>query len=87
MHHAMVWLESEGARALYPVDIMPTSAHLPNAWAMGFDVYPADTVALKNALTPELISTSTLIFFAHDPAHAAGYLLEQHGARSLRPSS
>ncbi|MEQ1869120.1 MAG: methylmalonyl-CoA epimerase [Vicinamibacterales bacterium] len=87
MHHMMIWLESGGARAVYPVDIMPTMAHLPNAWTIGFDLYPADAVAAKTALTHELLSTKTLVLFAHDPICAAGYLTERQGARSFTSPS
>lgn len=87
MYHAMVWLESGAARAVYPADIVPTTAHLPNAWALGFDLYPADSVTAKAALSADLLTTNTLTFFAHDPVHAAGHLVEHHGVRSLRPPS
>ncbi len=55
---------------------------------MGFDLYPMDTVAFKSAFTPELISTSTMIFFAaRSGARRPAYLHEgSYGAgRSLQP--
>ncbi len=86
MHHQMVWLESGGKRAAYVADIMPTTAHLPDAWLMGFDLYPMDTLAAKQAFAGEVTSRETLVFFPHDPDVAAGYLNEQQGKRTLRPT-
>jgi glyoxylase-like metal-dependent hydrolase (beta-lactamase superfamily II) len=86
MHHQMVWLESGGKRAAYVADIMPTTAHLPDAWLMGFDLYPMDTLAAKQAFVGEVTRRETLVFFPHDPDVAAGYLNEQQGKRTLRPT-
>ena len=55
-HHQMVWIESGGQRAAYVADLMPTTAHLPDAWIMGFDLYPVDTLAAKKAFAREALS-------------------------------
>ena len=39
-----------GKRAVVSsADLMPTTAHLPDAWIMGYDLYPMDTLASKKA--------------------------------------
>ena len=55
MHHQMVWIESGGQRAAYVADLMPTTAHLPPAWIMGYDLYPMDTLAAKQAFIREAL--------------------------------
>ncbi len=75
---------SGGKRAAYAADLVPTSAHLPEAWLMGFDLYPMDTLAAKGAFVREAQARDTLIFFAHDPAVAAGFIDERDGRRTLR---
>lgn len=86
-NHQMVWIESQGKSAVYPADIMPTSAHLADAWVMGFDLYPLESIAAKHALAREVLERQTLVLFGHDPVHAAGYLTDKDGARSLSSQS
>jgi methylmalonyl-CoA epimerase len=83
-HHHMVWIESGSASAAYVADLMPTTAHLPDAWLMGFDLYPMETLAAKRAFVEQAVARQSLIFFPHDPAIAAGYLTELNGQRALR---
>jgi len=86
MHHQMVLIESAGKRAAFVADMMPTRAHLPEAWIMGYDLYPMDTLAAKKAFVPEAIAHETLVFFEHDPAVAAGYIREVDGKRRIEPA-
>jgi methylmalonyl-CoA epimerase len=86
-HHQIVWVESAGQRAAFVADLIPTTAHIPDAWIMGYDLYPMDTLGAKQAFVRDALSTAALIFFEHDPAIAAGYLLESNGKRSLQPPS
>ena len=85
MHHQMVWIESRGQRAAYVSDLIPTTAHLPDAWIMGFDLFPLDTLAARKAFAQDALERETLVFFPHDPAIAAGYLAVENGKRTLRP--
>jgi glyoxylase-like metal-dependent hydrolase (beta-lactamase superfamily II) len=87
MHHQVVWIESGRDRAVYAADLIPTAAHLPNAWIMGYDLYPMDTLAAKKTLFRDMLERQTLLFFDHDPLVAAGYLTEQNGTHALRPLS
>ncbi|MGE3706704.1 MAG: MBL fold metallo-hydrolase [Vicinamibacterales bacterium] len=80
-HHQSVWIESGGRRAVFLGDIIPTTAHLPEAWGMGYDLYPMETLATKKALVPRLLEPGTLSIFEHDPTTAAGQVREQDGAR------
>ncbi len=86
MHHQMVLIESKGKTAAFVADLIPTTAHLPDAWIMGFDLYPMDTLAAKQRFVKEAIANETLVFFEHDPAVAAGYLHEQDGKRRVVPA-
>jgi methylmalonyl-CoA epimerase len=84
MHHQIVWLESGADRAVFLADLMPTSAHLPDPWIMGYDLYPMDTLFAKQAFAREVARRETLIFFEHDPAIPAAFITEQHGRLGLR---
>ena len=85
MHHQIVWIESGSARAVFLADLMPTSAHLPDAWVMGYDLYPMDTLFAKQAFAREVARRESMIFFEHDPAVPAAFITEQDGKLGLRP--
>jgi methylmalonyl-CoA epimerase len=84
MHHQMILIESQGKTAAFVADMMPTSAHLPDAWIMGYDLYPMDTLAAKQRFVKEAVVRETLVFFEHDPIVAAGYIREQNGKRTIQ---
>jgi len=86
MHHQMIVIESGGKTAAFVADLMPTAAHAPDPWVMGFDLYPMDTLAAKNRFAREAMEKGTLVFFEHDPAIAAGYIREIDGKRSIQPA-
>jgi methylmalonyl-CoA epimerase len=86
MHHQMVIIESGGHTAAFVADLLPTTAHLPEPWILGYDLYPMDTLASKKAFYKEAIEKNTLVFFEHDPVVAAGYIREEQGKRHVLPA-
>jgi methylmalonyl-CoA epimerase len=82
-HHQVVMIESEGATAVFAADMYPTSVHVPDAWLMGYDLYPMDTLAFKRAFVREAIDREYLVFFEHDPSLAAGRIREHGGKRTV----
>src|SRR2546422_141451 len=85
MHHQMVLIESGGKTAAFVADLIPTTAHVPDVWVMGYDLYPLDTMAAKGQFAKEAIEKEILIFFEHDPAVAAGHIREENGKRRIVP--
>ena len=85
-HHQMALIESKGRTAAFVADLIPTTAHVPDTWIMGFDLYPMDTLASKKQFVKEAVEKETLVFFAHDPATPAGYIREQDGTRRVVPA-
>jgi len=81
MHHQMVVIESGGKTAVFVADLLPTAAHLPEVWIMGYDLFPLDTLNFKRAFLREAIEREYLILFEHDPDIAAGYIRERDGKR------
>ena len=79
--HQIVFIESGGRTAVFVADLIPTAAHLENAWVMGYDLFPMDTLAFKRRFIREAIDREYLIFFEHDPQIAAGYIREKDGRR------
>ncbi|HET9468080.1 MAG TPA: methylmalonyl-CoA epimerase [Vicinamibacterales bacterium] len=83
MHHQMVLIESAGKTAVFAADLLPTAAHLPEVWVMGYDLFPLDTLNFKRAFLREAIEHEYLILFEHDPDIAAGYIREKDGKRFI----
>jgi methylmalonyl-CoA epimerase len=79
--HQIVYVESGGRTAVFPSDIIPTSAHLQDPWVTGYDLFPLDSLSFKKRLIREAIDREYLIFFEHDPHIAAGYIREREGRR------
>jgi methylmalonyl-CoA epimerase len=83
--HQIVFIESAGKTAVFVADLIPTVAHLPDAWIMGYDLFPMETLAFKKRFIREAIEREYLILFEHDPRVAAGYIREQEGKRFVDP--
>lgn len=85
--HQIVYLESEGRTAVFAADLIPTTAHVDEAWIMGYDLYPMETLAFKKAFVREAIAREYLIFFEHDPTIAAGYIRERDGKKYVEATA
>jgi glyoxylase-like metal-dependent hydrolase (beta-lactamase superfamily II) len=73
-YHQSVLVESEGATACYLADLVPTAAHLPLPWIMGYDVEPLVTLETKRVVLGRARAEGWLLIFEHDPETAWGYL-------------
>jgi glyoxylase-like metal-dependent hydrolase (beta-lactamase superfamily II) len=72
-----VLLRDRGETAVFMSDLIPTTAHLPLAWIMGYDVEPLRTLESKRAFLEEAIREGWRLVFEHDPAVAAGRLTRE----------
>jgi len=80
-----VKLEGGGKTAIFLADLVPTTAHLPLAWIMGFDLYPLTTLENKKEWLPRIASNGWLALFAHDLVVRAAYLRERNGNYEAEP--
>ena len=81
-HHQLVKIESGGRVAVFPADLMPTTAHVDEPWIMAYDLFPMETLVSKKAFLGDAIAGEYVIFFEHDPAIAAG-VIRQDGKRKV----
>ena len=65
-HHQSVLIESGGDRAFYLADLVPTAAHLPLPWIMGYDVEPLVTLETKRRILRRALDEDWLLVFEHD---------------------
>ena len=51
----------------YCGDLIPTSAHIPLAWHMGYDNYPTQIIKEKKEILERAVNENWTLFFEHDP--------------------
>lgn len=66
-HHQSVLIRSEAETACFLADVIPTFAHLPLPWIMGYDVEPLVTLESKRALLARAVDERWLLVSTHDP--------------------
>ncbi|HXE75128.1 MAG TPA: MBL fold metallo-hydrolase [Candidatus Xenobia bacterium] len=80
-----VRIRSGGRTAFFFADMVPTTAHLPYPWIMGYDLYPLTTLEQKKKWIPEAVKNEWLCFFAHDPAVPAAVLRQRDESLRAEP--
>ena len=84
--HQSVVVESGGERACFLADLVPTSAHLPLPWIMGYDLEPLRTLESRRALYAHAEAEGWRLVFEHDPRMVAGRLTrEEKGFALVEP--
>jgi glyoxylase-like metal-dependent hydrolase (beta-lactamase superfamily II) len=83
--HQSILLESKGEKAFYLADLVPTAAHLPLPWIMGYDVEPLVTLETKRRVLARALKEEWLLIFEHDATHAWGRVAHDGKAYSLAP--
>lgn len=64
-------VKSSSTALFYCGDLIPTSAHLPVAWHMGYDNYPLTIIKEKKNILERAYSEKWKLFFEHDPVVSA----------------
>jgi glyoxylase-like metal-dependent hydrolase (beta-lactamase superfamily II) len=72
--HQSVLIRSGGETACFVGDLVPTMAHLPLPWIMGYDVEPLVTLESKRALLARARDERWLLVSVHDPVLPWGRL-------------
>jgi len=72
--HQSIVVRDAGEAAIFLGDIVPTAAHLPAAWIMGYDLEPLVTLATKRVLLARAAREEWQLVFEHDPAVARARL-------------
>lgn len=72
--HQSVLIESDGKKALFTGDLIPTASHLRPAYIMSFDDHPLQTLETKKAILAQAIRENWLLIFPHDSHKPAGFV-------------
>jgi glyoxylase-like metal-dependent hydrolase (beta-lactamase superfamily II) len=86
-HHQGLLIESDGERAFYIADLVPTASHLPLPWIMGYDVEPLVTLETKRRILKRAVDENWLVVFEHDAKTAWSQIQNDGKAYGLRQSS
>jgi glyoxylase-like metal-dependent hydrolase (beta-lactamase superfamily II) len=82
-YHQSVLVRSEGQAACFLSDLIPTAAHLPLPWIMGYDLEPLITLESKRILLERAAREDWLLVFEHDPSIPWGRLDPDSGRPRL----
>jgi len=86
-YHQSVVIRSAGETAIFLGDLVPTHAHLPLPWIMGYDVEPLVTLESKRGLLKRVEQGDWTVIFEHDAVVPWGRVQFDGKAYSLRPES
>jgi hypothetical protein len=52
---------------VYMADLLPSAAHIPLPYVMGYDMFPLTTLTEKKSFLTEAVANDYILFFEHDP--------------------
>jgi glyoxylase-like metal-dependent hydrolase (beta-lactamase superfamily II) len=81
--HQSVLIESQGEKAIYFGDFIPTASHLKLSYIMSYDLYPLELIERKKAILQTALREHWLLIFEHDPKITFAYLIEKDGKQIL----
>src|SRR5699024_3536248 len=55
-----------GQSIVFMADLLPTHAHLPLPWVMGYDMYPVQTLKEKKQFLEQAVEHNWYLFLEHD---------------------
>jgi glyoxylase-like metal-dependent hydrolase (beta-lactamase superfamily II) len=82
--HQSVLVQDGGETAVFLADLVPTTAHLPLAWIMGYDLEPLRTLESKRTLLKDAVAGGWRLIFEHDPVIASGIAVADGKSVALR---
>jgi glyoxylase-like metal-dependent hydrolase (beta-lactamase superfamily II) len=58
-----------GKTIVFMADLLPSVAHIPLPYVMGYDMFPLTTLNEKSAFLTEAVENKYILFFEHDPVN------------------
>ena len=83
--HQSVLLIGGGETLCFLGDLVPTSAHLPLPWIMGYDLEPLVTLETKRAVLGRAEAEGWMLVFEHDPVHGVGRVVTDGKSYAYAP--
>jgi glyoxylase-like metal-dependent hydrolase (beta-lactamase superfamily II) len=60
-------IKYKGKTIVYMADLLPSVAHIPMPYIMGYDMFPLTTLKEKKSFLQEAVDNNYVLFFEHDP--------------------
>ena len=76
-YHQSILVQSGGETGCFIGDLIPTVAHLPLAWIMGYDLEPLVTLEQKRRFLGRAEVEGWLLIFEHEPGPGVGHLTRE----------
>ncbi|MBI4423154.1 MAG: MBL fold metallo-hydrolase [Elusimicrobia bacterium] len=83
--HQCVTIESEGKKAVFFGDLIPTASHAPLPWIMAYDLFPVHTLEAKREFLNQAAREGWILLFQHDTRRRAGVLAQRDGKTVVEP--
>jgi glyoxylase-like metal-dependent hydrolase (beta-lactamase superfamily II) len=83
--HQSVLVTSGGESACFVGDLVPTAAHLPLPWIMGYDLEPLVTLETKRRFLRRAEAEDWILVLEHEPGPGVGRLVRQEKGVEFRP--
>lgn len=77
--HQIVLVKSGGQIACFLGDLCPTTSHVRTPYVMSYDLFPTQTMEVKEKVMRQALEEHWLLIFEHAPRVRAGYLNEVEG--------
>jgi glyoxylase-like metal-dependent hydrolase (beta-lactamase superfamily II) len=78
-------IKYNGSKVVYCADLLPSHAHIPLPYVMGYDVRPLVTIKEKEAFLKEAVDKKYFLFFEHDSLHECCSL--EKTEKGIRPKN
>ncbi|MDZ7718861.1 MAG: MBL fold metallo-hydrolase [Balneolaceae bacterium] len=69
---------------IYAADLIPTFAHLPLPWVMGYDMKPIQTLKEKESFLNQAVDENWYLFLEHDATHEVITVQKENGKFLLK---
>jgi glyoxylase-like metal-dependent hydrolase (beta-lactamase superfamily II) len=73
----------KGKTIVYMADLLPSAAHIPLPYVMGYDMFPLTSLNEKKSFLTEALENDYILFFEHDPVNECCNL--QMTEKGIRP--
>ena len=60
-------IQYNGKTIVFMADLLPSTAHIPLPYIMGYDMFPLTTLQEKKSFLQEAATNNYILFFEHDP--------------------